>query len=150
MSTQPTSSEPDTRYTLDELAALANVSARTVRYYISEGLVDRPEGEKRGAHYLPRHLQQLLQVRQWGEQGHSIERMRELLSGQPNEPAPRGARPGSVEVWSRITLADGLEVHLEPGRSGLSPEQSRALVKELLALYRRVRADGTDSSDSSV
>ena len=40
-------------------------------YHIAEGLVDRPEGEKRGAHYLRRHLEQLLVIRRrdrcWSE-----------------------------------------------------------------------------------
>jgi hypothetical protein len=49
--------------------------------------------------------------------------------------------PGSVEVWSRMTLADGLEVHVEPGRAGLSPEQVRALVRGIAAMYHEVRAD---------
>ena len=40
------------RYALDQLATLAGVTSRTVRFYIAQGLVDRPDGEKRGAHYL--------------------------------------------------------------------------------------------------
>ena len=51
------------RYSIDELAPLAGVTPRTVRYYIAEGLIDRPEGEKRGAHYVQRHLEQLLLIR---------------------------------------------------------------------------------------
>jgi hypothetical protein len=37
-------------------------------------------------------------------------------------------------------LADGLELHLEPTRAGLSPEQVRALVGEVTAAYRHVRS----------
>ena len=39
-----------------------------------------------------------------------------------------------------MTLADGLEVSVEPGRAGLSPEQVRALVRGITALYREVRS----------
>ncbi len=129
------------RYSIDELATLAGVTARTVRYYIAEGLLDRPEGEKRGAHYLRRHLEQLLLIRRWTDAGLSLERVRELIAGAPEDPPPQRAMPGSVEVWSRVTLADGLEVHVEPGRAGLSPEQVRALVRGITGMYREVRAD---------
>ena len=132
---------PPDRYSLDDLASLAGVTARTVRYYIAEGLVDRPEGEKRGAHYLQRHLDQLLAIRRWTDAGISLDRVRELLAGAPEDPSPRPVRPGTVEVWSRVTVADGIEVHLEPGRAQLSPEQVRALVRGITAAYRRVRAN---------
>lgn len=127
------------RYSLDELAALAGVTARTVRYYIAQGLVERPQGEKRGAHYLRRHLEQLLLVRRWSDAGLSLERIRELLAGAPEDPPPRPARPGTVEVWSRVLLADGLELHIEPARAGLDSQQLRDLVREVAQLYRALR-----------
>lgn len=42
-------------------------------------------------------------------------------------PAPR--RPGTVEVWSHLVVADGVEMTVEPGRAGLAPEQVRALLR---------------------
>jgi len=135
----PTTDESG-HFSLEELASLAGVTARTVRFYIQQGLVSRPEGAKRGAFYLQRHLEQLLAIRRWTDAGLSLERIRELVAGAPDDPPPRPAKPGSVEVWSRVTLADGLEVHLEPGRAGLSPEQVRALVRAVTRAYRDVRA----------
>lgn len=130
------------RLSIEHLASLAGLTARTVRYYIQHGLVDRPEGAKRGAYYQRRHVEQLLQIRRWADAGLSLERIRELVAGAPEDPPPRRTEPGTVEVWSRITVADGLEVQLEPGRAGLSPEQVRAFVRGLQGLYRQVRADG--------
>lgn len=132
---------PPRRYAIDELATLSGVTPRTVRYYIAEGLLDRPEGEKRGAHYLQRHLEQLLLVRRWTDAGLSLERVRELIAGAPEDPPRRAVPPGSVEVWSRITLADGLELHVEPGRAGMTPEQVRALTRGLTTLYRQLRSE---------
>ena len=129
------------RYSIDELATLAGVTPRTVRYYIAQELLERPQCEKRGAHYLRRHLEQLLLIRRWTDVGLSLDRVRELIAGAPEDPPRRRAAPGSVEVWSRVTLADGLEVNVEPGRAGLSPEQVRALVRGITALYREVRAN---------
>lgn len=137
----PAALQAKERYSIDELSTLAGVTPRTVRYYIAQGLLERPEGEKRGAHYLRRHLEQLLLVRRWTDAGLSLDRVRELLDGAPEDPPRRAAAPGSVEVWSRITVVDGLEVHLEPGRAGLSPDQVRALVRGITALYRQVRSE---------
>jgi DNA-binding transcriptional MerR regulator len=141
----PADSDRTARYGIEELATLAGVTPRTVRYYIAQGLIERPAGEKRGAHYLPHHLEQLLRVRRWADAGHTLERIRELVAGAPEDPAPRAAAPGTLAVWSRVTLADGLEVHVEPGRAGLSPEQVRALVRGVTDLYRRVRVAPPDA-----
>jgi hypothetical protein len=48
-----------------------------------------------------------------------------------------------VEVWSRITLADGVEIQVEPGRAGMTPEQVRAFIQAVTAAYRRVREPGS-------
>src|SRR5450631_2680962 len=101
--TDPRDPLPGTeRYSIGELSTLAGVTPRTVRYYIAEGLVERPEGEKRGAHYLKRHLEQLLLIRRWTDAGLSLDRVRELLGGAPEDPARRHVSPGTVEVWSRL------------------------------------------------
>jgi DNA-binding transcriptional MerR regulator len=110
-----------------------------VRYYIQLGLVDRPIGETRAAHYTSHHLEQLLKTRKWSEAGVSLERIRELLAGKtaPVPPRPRGA--GTVEVWSHLVVTDGLEITLEPSRAGLSPEQARAFFRGALALYQTIK-----------
>jgi DNA-binding transcriptional MerR regulator len=133
--TQPTS---NTQYALDQLADLAGVNRRTVRYYIQLGLVDRPEGETRAARYFPRHVEQLLQIRKWTEAGVSLERIRELLAGEAPPVPPRPRSPGTVEVWSHLVVADGVELALEPTRAGLSPEAARALFTGVLALYQDI------------
>src|SRR5450432_1473666 len=136
----PRSEKP---FSLDELSALVDLPRRTVRYYIQLGLVDPPEGETRAAQYGPRQVEQLLQVRKWTQAGVSLERIRDLLSGAPPPvPAlPRG--PGTVEVWSHLVVADGVEITLEPGRAGLSPDEVRAFFKGALALYANIRKKGS-------
>ena len=138
------------RLSLEQLAALTGLTIRTVRYYIQQGLVSRPEGAKRGAYYQQRHVQELLMLRRWTDAGLSLDRIRELRAGAPEETAPRQARAGMVEVWSRITLADGMELHLEPGRAGLSPEQVRSMVREVTAAYRKLRATSSREDDAPV
>jgi DNA-binding transcriptional MerR regulator len=128
------------RFSIHELATLGGLPTRTVRFYISEGLIDRPEGAKRGAWYEDRHLQQLLRIRRWSQDGLSLDQVRDALqSAKVEGPPPRVVKPGSVDVWSRICLAEGLELHVEPGRVGLSPKQVRSLAKEALVAMDRVR-----------
>ncbi len=134
-----TESTTTSRYNIHDLAALASVPTRTVRFYIAKGLIDRPHGAKRGAWYEDRHLQQLLMIRRWTDAGLSLDRVRELQAGSPNEAPPRPVKPGMVEVWSRITLTDGVEIQVEPGRAGMTPEQVRAFIQDVTAAYRRVR-----------
>lgn len=129
-------------YTLDRLADLAGVNRRTVRYYIQLGLVARPIGETRAAHYTWQHLKQLLEVRGYTEQGFSLERIGELLRGEETPPpAATLARPGSITVQSHIHLADGIELIVEPGQAGLTPEQLRRFAREAIAAYARIAND---------
>lgn len=124
-----------TQYPLTDLCVLADMPVRTVRYYVQIGLVDKPVGETRAARYSTQHLEQLLLVKKWTEAGVSLERIRELLHG---EVAPVPARPrvaGSIEVCSHITVADGIEIVIEPGRAGLSPEQVRQFVSSVMQAY---------------
>ena len=132
---------PQQRHTIDELSTLVELPLRTVRYYIQLGLVDRPIGEKKAAYYTAAHVDQLLTIRKWQNAGLSLERIREILAapeaGLLPPPRPRGA--GTVEVWSHLVVADGLEITLEPGRAGLSSEDVRALCRGVTALYEQIK-----------
>ena len=131
-------SQSDRPYSADELASLAGIPRRTLRYYIHLGLVDRPIGETRGAYYTGQHLSQLLEIRKLTEQGFALERVRELMSGSV-EPPPAAATPraGGLTVKSHIHLADGIELVVEPTEARLAPEQLRRFVREALAAYER-------------
>ena len=127
-------------FTLDEIAALAELPRRTVRYYIQTGLIDRPQGVGKGAFYTQHHIEQLVLVRKWQLAGLSLEKIGDVLKQQasgPLPPTPR--RSGTVEVWSHLVVAEGVEVNLEPGRAGLSPEQVRAFFRGVTRLYQQVQ-----------
>lgn len=131
----------DQEFTLDELSSLTDLSKRTIRYYMQIGLVDRPEGETRAARYFTRHLDRLLQIRKWSAAGISLERIRELIGGDEVAIPARPRQPGTVEVWSHLLIADGVELHLEPGRAGLSPEQVRAFYAQILSAYEQLKTE---------
>ena len=131
-------------FTLDELAGLVDLPRRTVRYYIQIGLIDRPAGVGRGAHYGPRHAEQLVAIKKWQAAGLSLERIRELLAPQGGAglvPPPRPRQAGTVEVWSHLVVADGVELILDPKRADLSPEQVRELAAGVLKLFSNIRSE---------
>ena len=138
----------DAQYSLDQLAELAGVPRRTVRYYIQLGLVDRPIGETRAAYYTWQHLRRLLEVRGYTEQGFSLDRINELMrSGEEPPRAATVARPGSLSVRSHIHLADGVELVIEPGLARLTPERLRRFARETIAAYNRVAGDREQGED---
>lgn len=124
--------------TLDQLCTLAAVPKRTVRYYIQIGLLHRPEGENRGARYLNSHLEALLRIKQLTEAGISLDRIREVLSGEPPAVPLRPQAFGAVEVKSHIRIAPGIEIQVSPEQAQATPEQVRALATEVLAAWSRI------------
>ena len=131
-------------YSLDELCSLTDTSKRTVRFYMQEGLVDRSEGQRKGAYYLERHLMQLLEIKKWQKAGLSLERIKQIIRDeQDNELIPpiQPQQPGSLEVWSHLNIADGIQLQIEPKRSGLSPEQIRKLLKSVTKELNRITGE---------
>lgn len=124
-------------YTLDQLCALTDLSKRTVRYYMQMGLVDRPVGETRAAHYMPRHLEQLLQIRKLADAGISLERIREVLAGGESPVPDRVRQPGAISVLSHVFIAPGVELQIDPQAAGLSPEQLRAFVRTVMTEWEK-------------
>lgn len=136
------------KFTIDEICALVEMNKRTVRYYIQKGLVDRPEGVGKGAYYSHTQLEQLLAIRKWKAAGLSLDRIQDILTGEKQGvtgdqllPPPLHRKQGTVEVWSHMHVGDGIELHIEPKRAGLSPEQVRSLFKEIMNLARKIREE---------
>lgn len=139
MKTETNPSPPS--YPLTELCVLANLPIRTVRYYVQIGLVSRPEGETRAARYGAQHLEQLLLIKKWTAAGVSLERIRDLLHGEPEPVPPRARAVGSVEVCSHLAVADGIELVIEPSRARMSPEQVRSFIKGVMAVFAEISGD---------
>ncbi len=124
------------RYSIGELADLGGVSRRTVRYYVQRGLLATPTGLGRGRHYTQRHLDDLIRVRRLQEAGHPLAEITARLAdsfpepGLPQaaqEPAAAGgagaatappADRARTSSWTRIEIADGVELHLRDARPG--------------------------------
>ena len=137
------------KYTFNELCTLVDLPVRTVRYYNQKGLVSAPEGSRKGAFYIQKHVDELLAIRKWQRAGLSLERIRELLFEgmvEPGElPPPQGRRPGDLEVWSKLFVNEGLEIHLEPRMAGMSPEQVREFCRRVMVIANEI-SGGNDEN----
>jgi DNA-binding transcriptional MerR regulator len=70
-------------FSMEELVSAVNsifrdrpvlaVQSRTVRYYVSSGLLPPPSGGPKFARYTMEHLRRIIAVRQWLDQGISLE-----------------------------------------------------------------------------
>lgn len=114
----------------------ADVSRRTVRYYVQIKLLDPPLGRGRGHYYTERHLERLRLIKAYQAEGYSLGRIAAALQGRGgDEPTKnvmrRGAggreRPDSITKWCRIELRPGLEIHVESGGQPLSEATLSAL-----------------------
>ena len=127
-------------FTLDDLCTLTDLPKRTVRYYMQMGLVDRPIGETRAAHYLAAHLDQLLKVKQLSDAGISLERIAEIQSGEELQIPTKPKRPGDIQVKRHVHVAPGIELQISPEEADMSPEQIRALVKAVMKTIQEIKA----------
>jgi DNA-binding transcriptional MerR regulator len=139
--------EQDRTFDIDELAALTGMPTRTIRFYIQEGLVPRPLSLGRGARYGAEHLETLLSIRRWQGAGLSLDRIREILAGADAEVPVPARKPGTVEVWSHLVVRPGIELVVEPGQAGLTPEETRALFRAVLDAFDRLKTSNEEKSE---
>src|SRR5438874_11119936 len=101
---------------IGELADAAGLSRRAVRFYVQQKLLEPPAGVGRGRHYGREHLNQLRRIAELQSAGHSLDEIRQIFDGQRVTPlAPRRrVRPLVVsELWTRVRIADGVELHFD-------------------------------------
>ena len=96
------------------------------------GLVDRLIGETRAARYTATQLDQLIRVMRLASAGISLERIGEVMRGEPAPIPARTLRPGDVQVCSQVFIALGVEIQIDPDVAGLSPEMLRDFVKSIV------------------
>ncbi len=125
-------------YTFEELSTISDVGLRTVRYYIQIGLLNKPIGQTRGAHYTSLHLEKLLRIKQLSEAGISLERIREILGGKKTDTVQSQKQSGQIEVRSHLLVTEGIEIQVSPETAGMSPEELRVFFKKVLEVYAEI------------
>jgi DNA-binding transcriptional MerR regulator len=101
-------SSPKGSFDLSELADRAQVTPRTIRYYIAQGLLSSPDGRGPSARYDTAHLGRLLLIRQLQRQHLPLaeirRRMAALSEGEVRsliQEGPERARPSSALEYIR-------------------------------------------------
>jgi DNA-binding transcriptional MerR regulator len=133
----------DVRYAVGDLARLAGVSRRTVRYYVQEGLIPQPLGLGRGNHYGQEHLDRILRVKALQEAGRTLDDIRRALRRNATVIATVEPPPDR-SLWRRITLAPGVELHVA-GTVRLPPP---GRLQELAA-WCRLHMSGTEKDEGN-
>jgi len=141
-------------------SARAAPSARAVRFYVSNGLLDRPEGTGTAAIYNYRHLLQLLAIKIRQREGQTLDvikrEMRETTGdllerriAQSLAPA-LGARADVVvaqddqgaAAWRRVLVADGIEIHVRDDSPASSEDAMVAMREAVRAALGRAEIRG--------
>ncbi len=140
-------------------SARAAPSARSVRFYVANQLMDRPEGLGTSATYNYRHFLQLLSIKMRQREGMSLETIRRdmreitgdalerrvaqslataLLSGVPQS----AQHDGDVMVsWRRVGVADGVELHLRDNSPAARDDTIVALREAVRTALGRMEAE---------
>lgn len=117
---------PAGELSLETLAAESRVAERTIRYYITRGLLAGPVRCGRGAFYTGEHLKRLQEIRRRQQQGLTlteIERM--AATGEPTERLPE------AETWWAYKIAPDVVVQIRSGTSPWRLRQVRAAFERL-------------------
>ena len=80
----------------------------------------------------------------WQKEGLSLERIKELLTVNPemiNALPARSRKPGDISVSSHVFIDDGIEVQIDPSRADMTPEELRSFIEKVSALYQQVKND---------
>jgi len=111
---------------LADLAAESGLTHRTIRYYISRGLLEGPVRGGRGAFYTTEHLKRLREIQREQRDGRTLgEIERQALGVEAHAEVPK------PEVWWAYRLADDIVVHVKAGTSPWRQHQVRSTLERL-------------------
>ena len=113
--------------TLAELSEASDIPARTIRFYISRGLLAGPTKAGRAAAYTDEHLARLNEIKKLQAGGRMLA---EIARG--DEPVLGAATP-----WWQYGVADDVVVSVRAGVSPWRAKQIRTAVEDLARRLRR-------------
>ncbi|MDZ4804366.1 MAG: MerR family transcriptional regulator [Candidatus Eisenbacteria bacterium] len=130
------------RFSITELAQVAGISGRTVRYYVQRGLIPPPDGRGPGRHYGQEHLDRILKLRDLQRTGLSLDLATTALTGRACEPVPD--EPIERELVTRLKLGDGLHLEVGPG----TPVPTDRQLRDMTRRCRDILEPGNRNPDS--
>ncbi len=137
----------DASYKIDDLERITGLTRRTIRFYIQQGLLARPIGERRGAHYGATHLEALLRIRRLASEGFTLEAIRRLMldDGRTRALPTALPKPGTSRTCVHMTIAPGVELTVDPMAAELTHEQIRALLQRIAAVVSENETEKEDA-----
>jgi DNA-binding transcriptional MerR regulator len=96
---------PDDTLTIEELAERAHVSPRLIRYYLTEGLLERPPKRGRELRFDREQVARLQAIRELQRQGLSLEAIQRQLDRMPPREWQVFTRPGHAPPVTRLLMA---------------------------------------------
>jgi DNA-binding transcriptional MerR regulator len=129
-------------WTIRELAAESGVPERTIRFYISRGILDPPLRGGRGAAYGPAHLKRLKEIRDLQSKGLMLADIARLPRLQAAGPAPALSPPS---IWERYSVAADVLVWV---RADSSPWRAKSVLSALREFASRVQKSSPKGDDN--
>lgn len=127
-------------------------SARSVRFYVASGLLDRPEGTGTSATYNYRHFLQLLAIKIRQREGQTLDAIKREMQGVVGDALERRVAQSLAPAlgigadtvvrnddlsaplsWRRLPVADGIEIHVRD-------DSPAARADAMVAMREAVRA----------
>ena len=137
---EATPGDAGNRISLTDLAKKSGVPERTIRYYISRGLIPGPMRGGRGAEYTEEHLAGIQNVRRLQSGGMTLSEI-EYQFAQPGGHRGPAIAP---ESWSMYRISPDVTVQV---RDGLSPWRIKHLRSAIARLAAELAADN-DSQEN--
>ncbi len=125
--TPPAATRDDDRYTVDEVAAAAGLTVRTLRFYATKGLLPAPELRGRVGFYDHAHLARLRLIHDLQEAGFTLSAIERFLARMPEN-----ATAEDVEVFHALLTPWVATVPEELSREQLDAAAGREVDDELL------------------
>ncbi|MFJ6792902.1 MerR family transcriptional regulator [Streptomyces sp. NPDC091268] len=118
-----TDQAPEPMLTVDELAAKAGVTVRTVRFYSTRGLLPPPAiGPRRVGHYGPEHLSRLALIEELQHQGMTLSACQRYLDALPDDVSAH-----DLAIHRALVATWAPDAALESSREDLEKRAGRPL-----------------------
>ena len=137
-------------------SARAAPSARSIRFYVANGLLERPEGTGTAATYNYRHFLQLLAIKIRQREGVTLDAIKAEMKDVTGDSLERrvasslaAALGATVEtrrqavdddapsLWRRLPVADGVELHIRDDSPSSREEAIMAMREAIRAALGR-------------
>ncbi|MGO4107203.1 MerR family transcriptional regulator [Paenibacillus sp. YAF4_2] len=120
-------------YRIGELAKIANVSARTIDYYTSMGLIEPSERSAKNYRlYQDETLVRLKRIEQMKQEKYTLDEIREALDGWSKVTAEEQVSQKLTDLQHHLSQLEREVKELEPVLKQLKPRQANRLYTRLM------------------